>query len=80
MINNPLQSLLDVLPSIPSDSMGRSCKAQELVTSLVDDDKCYSTESGAMTFGEACATDVIYEDCYEAKPFLGKEVCYSFLV
>ena len=26
-------------------------------------------------FGEACALDCIYEDCFEPQPFVGKLVC-----
>jgi hypothetical protein len=48
--------------------------AQELVTSLVQEEQCYSTVDGAIAFGEACAFNVVYEDCFEAQPVAGKTV------
>jgi hypothetical protein len=57
--------------------------AQELVTSLVQEEQCYSTVDGAIAFGEACAFNVVYEDCFEAQPVLGKTVSsmvYLFVV
>lgn len=41
---------------------------------LIQDKKCFATEVGALSFGEACADDVVYNDCYEPSPFVGKEV------
>ena len=63
------------------------CKARELVRSLVEDEKCFSTEEGALKFSQACASDIIFEDCYEPNPISGKTVsritrkccCYSAL-
>lgn len=77
MVKNPLQSLFDNLPlpsPVISISNNKKCLARDLVMSLVNDDRCFSTEPGAVAFGEACATDVVYEDCFEPKPFIGKEV------
>lgn len=54
--------------------VGRNCQAKDLMTSLIEDKKCFSTEVGALAFGEACAEDVVYNDCYEPSPFVGKEV------
>jgi hypothetical protein len=79
MIQNPLQSLLDVFPSIPSDSAKRFCKAQDLVTTLVKNEKCFSSETGAAAFVEACAPDVVYDDCYSSTPFVGREVHHRSL-
>jgi hypothetical protein len=76
VIKNPLHSLLDILPSLPSDSAERFCKAQEIVTTLVKNDNCFSSETGAAAFGKACATDVVYEDCYLGRPLVGREVCH----
>jgi hypothetical protein len=74
MIKNPFQSFLDVLPSAPKLSIDRPCQARDLVSSLVTESNSFSTETGAVAFGDACAADVVYEDCYESKPFVGKEV------
>ena len=30
-------------------------------------------------FGEACALDCIYEDCFEPQPFVGKLVCELYI-
>lgn len=46
--------------------------ARDLVKGLVEDDKCYTSETGARAFGEACATNVIYEDCFEPQPIVGR--------
>lgn len=48
--------------------------AQELIQSLVVDDQCFSTESGARAFGDSCAFDIVYEDCFEPQPVVGKTV------
>lgn len=47
-------------------------RAQELVNMLVVDEKCFSTEQGAITFGEACSFNVVYEDCFQPQPIVGK--------
>lgn len=47
-------------------------KALELVKSLVIDKKCFSTEEGARAFGEACNFNIVYEDCFEPQPVVGK--------
>ena len=48
--------------------------AQELVISLVQEEKCFSTKAGAKAFGDACAFNIVYEDCFEAQPIVGKTV------
>lgn len=55
-------------------NIARTAAAQELLRSLIDDDKCFTTESGALKFGEICATNIVYEDCYEPQPFVGRTV------
>jgi hypothetical protein len=55
MVNN-LKGIFDSLTSsgiqIPSfnnnESVDRFCKARELIRSLVEEEKCFSRESGAM--------------------------------
>ena len=83
MIKNPLQGFFDTLPSPminpPISIVGKKeTKARDLVTKLIREDKCFSNDDGAKAFGEACAIDVLYEDCFESKPFVGREVCAVF--
>jgi hypothetical protein len=67
-----LGSLGNALVSSPKQK--RTAAAQELLRSLIDDEKCFTTESGALRFGEVCATDIVYEDCYEPQPLVGRTV------
>lgn len=61
---------------VSSQDADRICEAKNLITSLVGDKRCFSTESGAMAFRDICSADCIFEDCYEPEPFVGKEaVC-----
>jgi len=46
--------------------------AQSLIKELVEDQKCFSTLDGAVAFGQACAANVVYEDCHEPQPFVGQ--------
>lgn len=46
--------------------------ARELIKSLVQEESCFTTESGARAFGNKCAVNVVYEDCYEPQPIVGK--------
>jgi hypothetical protein len=63
------------------DSSGRTVRrAQELVYSLVVDDKCFSTEKGARAFGEACSFNVLYEDCFQPQPVVGKTLVTKYLL
>ena len=49
-----------------------SLVAQSLILSLINDDRCFSTVDGAQKFAESCAFDVVYEDCYEPQPIVGR--------
>ena len=49
-----------------------SLVAQSLILSLINDDRCFSTVEGAQKFAESCAGDVVYEDCYEPQPIVGR--------
>ena len=51
--------------------------AQDTIQSLFVDEKCYSTKDGAASFGDSCAFDVVYEDCFEPQPIVGKTVRYA---
>jgi hypothetical protein len=55
-------------------------RAQELVRSLVVDDKCFSTEKGAKAFGEACSFNIVYEDCFQPQPVIGKTMVTKYLL
>ena len=46
--------------------------ARDLVKTLVNDYECYTVEEGARAFGDACAINVVYEDCFEPQPIVGK--------
>ena len=58
----------------PKSESRRSTPAKDLVKMLVEENKCFSTEAGATSFGAVCAEDVLYEDCFEPEPFVGKTV------
>lgn len=64
--------LLHASTTTTTTTSSRVCRAQGLIQSLVEESKCFSTEAGAKAFGEACAMDIVYEDCYEPQPLLGK--------
>lgn len=55
----------------------RTCRARDLVKSLVEEEECFTTESGAYAFGEVCAPDIVYEDRFEPQPILGRAVNIS---
>lgn len=54
--------------------------ARDLVSRLVIDEKCYTSSSGATAFGDACADDVVYDDCYEPEPIVGREAVTQHLL
>jgi len=58
-----------------SSSLGQKlCRARDLVQSLVQEDNCFTTTTGAQAFGDVCAINIVYEDRYEPQPFVGKQV------
>ena len=57
-------------PAIPL--LSRETKARDLVTTLIEEDKCFASKTGAIAFGNVCADDVVYNDCFEPEPFVGK--------
>jgi hypothetical protein len=64
---------------VSSQAVDRDCKARELMRSLIEKEFCFSSESGAVTFGNVCSADCVYEDCYDPEtPFVGKEVRPGF--
>lgn len=70
--------LFGLFPSPPTVSKRKA--ARDLVQSLVEEDDCFTTESGAQAFADACATNVLYEDCYEAQPFVGRTAVAQHLI
>lgn len=60
---------------VSTQDVDRVCEARDLVRSLIEDKGCFSSEFGAMAFGDSCSADCIYEDCFEPEPFVGKKVC-----
>ncbi|KAL7529954.1 hypothetical protein ACHAWF_003173 [Thalassiosira exigua] len=77
-----LDSLLSIFnkeesssPTRPSGVGGGGDKflmARSLLLSLIDDEKCFTTVEGAQKFADSCAVDVVYEDCYEPQPIVGR--------
>jgi len=61
----------DRISSSPTTSSGRRA-ARDLIRNLVDNQEYFTTEKGAKAFADACATNVLYEDCYEPQPFVGR--------
>ena len=58
---------------VANQDTDRVCKARDLIVSLVEEQKCFSSESGSLAFGENCSADCTFEDCYEPEPFVGKQ-------
>mmetsp|Transcript_16883 Transcript_16883/g.46660 ORF Transcript_16883/g.46660 Transcript_16883/m.46660 type:complete len:374 (-) Transcript_16883:312-1433(-) len=63
-----------------SFSSKRLCRARALVKSLVEEDKCFSTDEGAIAFGNVCAINVVYEDCFEPQPIVGKAAVTEYML
>jgi hypothetical protein len=53
--------------------------AHVLIKSLVEDEECFTSEMGAQTFIEACATNILFEDCYEPQPFVGRQAVLNLI-
>jgi len=47
--------------------------------SLINDEKCFSTTAGAQKFADSCAVDVVFEDCYEPQPIVGRSAVLEHL-
>jgi len=56
----------------PTSARSKRTAARDLIRSLVEESECYTTETGAQEFANACATNVVYEDCFEPQPFVGR--------
>jgi hypothetical protein len=70
--------LLSQLSSGPASSIGIK-RAQELVQSLVLDQECFTTLEGSKAFADACAFNVVYEDCFEPHPIVGRTPVFQHL-
>lgn len=56
----------------PPAAGARVTRARELIRSLVEESRCFTDDAGAVSFGESCSADVVYEDCYEPQPIVGR--------
>lgn len=54
--------------------------AQSIMLSLINDEKCFTTTAGAQKFADSCAIDVVYEDCYEPQPLVGRSAVLEHLL
>jgi hypothetical protein len=49
-----------------------TCRARDLILSLIEEEQCYTCDSGAKAFGDVCAIDIVYEDRFEPQPVVGR--------
>eukprot|EP00548_Thalassiothrix_antarctica_P001019 CAMPEP_0194132196 /NCGR_PEP_ID=MMETSP0152-20130528/2726_1 /TAXON_ID=1049557 /ORGANISM="Thalassiothrix antarctica, Strain L6-D1" /LENGTH=339 /DNA_ID=CAMNT_0038827161 /DNA_START=63 /DNA_END=1082 /DNA_ORIENTATION=- len=45
--------------------------ANSLIEALIVEEECFTTTNGAREFEDACAPNIVYEDCYEPQPIVG---------
>jgi hypothetical protein len=81
--NNALDSILSIFDNKKSNNNNNNNNsyrlAQSIMLSLINDEKCFSTTAGAQKFAESCAVDVVYEDCYEPQPIVGRSAVLEHL-
>lgn len=65
------QSLVALNAAAPTTTTNARA-ARDLMKSLVEEEECYTTAEGARAFGDACATNVVFEDCFEPQPIVGR--------
>jgi len=70
--NNVLDSFVSMINGNDSNNDKKFLMAQSLVLSLINDEQCYNTVEGAQAFAESCAVDIVYEDCFEPQPIVGR--------
>ena len=70
--SNVLDSFVSMINGNDSNSNKKFLMAQSLVLSLINEEQCYSTVEGAQAFADACAVDIVYEDCFEPQPIVGR--------
>jgi hypothetical protein len=68
--SSPLDSLKSLFQEQPKKEGARI--ARDLILSLVEEEECFTTETGARSFGDACSINIVYEDCFEPQPIVGK--------
>jgi hypothetical protein len=68
--SSPLDSVTNLFQRQPKKGGVRI--ARDLIFSLVEEEECFTTETGARSFGDACSINIVYEDCFEAQPIVGK--------
>jgi hypothetical protein len=74
VLSGPLGSTASVFQGEPKKGGIRI--ARDLILSLVEEEQCFTTETGARSFGDVCSINIVYEDCYEPQPIVGKTVSY----
>lgn len=76
--NNPFSNIFGIFNKDGGDTKmkpapkSRVAVAKELMTELIVEEKCFTTESGARKLADCLAPDVLYEDCFEPQPIVGK--------
>ncbi|KAL7451040.1 hypothetical protein ACHAWC_002892 [Mediolabrus comicus] len=75
----PLDSILSVFDNTNKNNNNKYALAQSIMLSLINDEKCFSTTAGAQKFAESCAVDVVFEDCYEPQPIVGRAAVSEYL-
>lgn len=75
----PFDSILSVFDTTNNKNNNKYALAQSIMLSLINDEKCFSTTAGAQKFAESCAVDVVYEDCYEPQPIVGRAAVSEYL-
>uniref|UniRef100_A0A7S3DWL9 SnoaL-like domain-containing protein n=1 Tax=Entomoneis paludosa TaxID=265537 RepID=A0A7S3DWL9_9STRA len=64
----------------PQSSNTKVKRARELIRCLIEEDKCYTTESGAKQFADVCASNVVIADCFFPQPFNGKSEALTYML
>jgi hypothetical protein len=80
LYNGADTNILDTFKSILENKpKTKFLMAQSLLLSLVNDEECFTTLDGAQKFADSCALNVIYEDCYEPQPMVGRSAVADHL-
>ena len=62
---------LPAAAALVASSPSRLSRSRALVQDLVEEQACFTTEAGARAFGDLCAANAVYEDCYCPQPVTG---------
>lgn len=72
-VNQMKEKSFKLFSSQTSNEVSQSTRvAKELLTELIVTDQCFTTTEGAQKFADCCAPNIIFEDCYEPQPKVGK--------